>query len=518
MEAQFNRYSQIVPSFRKVAFMVLFVSVHTVSLYWLSQKALTFYPNTGDENSFLFQAKIFSKGHVSAKAPARPELFESDYIGSYNGKWFSTYPPGEALLLVLGVLAGYPLLSQFILSFTLVISLFFFLMASYRDRWTAFLATAIFYISPTFLFHSISFYSHIGAAAVFVAVLISVAKYEQAKDKRHIQYIGLLLGLGVLIRPYTFFLLSFPTGIFLLILTERKKRIANLANIFPGLLIGFAVFFIFEIYLGGDYKSIPYLYSGNNINKFVFHLSLWDLKRSIFMVVQTLRWVFPVGFFQSENINLRSINDVRLYLIPAAVGLIWLLIGKKHSDLRGRRYDCFLAICFGILVLGHIFFDGSGGRFGERYYFETAFVPIVLFSRFVVFMTRNAHRKLGKVAAIMIFSLVVASISLPNLLFYFPNTLSYYNNANAKRMDLYIQLERKNINDSLIIIQDTPEFYPSFYTRNDPDLNGNVFVNASMVLDENELSSFFPERKKYLYSRSSGAFEITQVQDFSSPR
>ena len=65
-------------------------------------------PNVQDDVTYLFQAQLFALGRLSAPAPPLPEFFEQEFVLMYRDQWFGKYPPGQPLMLALGLLAGAP--------------------------------------------------------------------------------------------------------------------------------------------------------------------------------------------------------------------------------------------------------------------------------------------------------------------------------------------------------------------------------------------------------------------------
>ncbi len=64
-------------------------------------------PHVQDSIAQLFQAKIFKMGALYAPLPPHKEFF--DYTNIINdSRWYSQYPPGHSLLLMLGLFLGAP--------------------------------------------------------------------------------------------------------------------------------------------------------------------------------------------------------------------------------------------------------------------------------------------------------------------------------------------------------------------------------------------------------------------------
>ena len=61
-----------------------------------------------DTVSYLFQAKLFAEGKLSVPAPPEHGFSSSPHINVLNGKWYSKYPFGNALMLMFGVFINAP--------------------------------------------------------------------------------------------------------------------------------------------------------------------------------------------------------------------------------------------------------------------------------------------------------------------------------------------------------------------------------------------------------------------------
>jgi len=68
-------------------------------LSWLYFDLSYFEPDTV---SYLFQAKLFARGKLCLPAPPEYGFSPSPHINILNGKWYSKYPFGNALMLTPG--------------------------------------------------------------------------------------------------------------------------------------------------------------------------------------------------------------------------------------------------------------------------------------------------------------------------------------------------------------------------------------------------------------------------------
>src|SRR4030066_2091168 len=109
-------------------------------------------PHINDENAYLFQAKLFQSGRLHAPSPCGREFFDFPHIIN-NGKWYSIYPPGFPLLLVVGLILRSPWLINPILA-ALAVLLFFLLGQEIYNRSVGIIAALLAAISPWFLLMS----------------------------------------------------------------------------------------------------------------------------------------------------------------------------------------------------------------------------------------------------------------------------------------------------------------------------------------------------------------------------
>jgi len=180
---------------RSLALVLGFGVVYAV----LSTVVLRGFPFSGDEYSSLLQAEIFARGHLRIPAPAHADLFQVDHV--VVDAWVrSKYPPGAAALLALGVLAhAAPLVNPL----EGASALFFLRHAARRlfGERAATVTVVVCGVSPTFVYHAASFYSHMPAMMAVAAGLAAVTQW--AFDSRRVWLVaaGVAAGFAFLTRP-----------------------------------------------------------------------------------------------------------------------------------------------------------------------------------------------------------------------------------------------------------------------------------------------------------------------------
>ena len=100
-----------------------------------------------DTVSYLFQAKLFAEGKISVPAPPEYGFSSSPHINILNGKWYSKYPFGNALMLMFGVFVNAPWLIPALATGGALFFLFLFVRETYNKP-IALIAAVIALISP----------------------------------------------------------------------------------------------------------------------------------------------------------------------------------------------------------------------------------------------------------------------------------------------------------------------------------------------------------------------------------
>ena len=106
-----------------------------------------------DTVSYLFQAKLFAEGKLSFPAPPEHGFSSSPHINVLNGKWYSKYPFGNALMLMFGVFINAPWLIPALATGGALVFLYLFVKEIYGDihNGIALIAAVLGLISPATL-------------------------------------------------------------------------------------------------------------------------------------------------------------------------------------------------------------------------------------------------------------------------------------------------------------------------------------------------------------------------------
>jgi hypothetical protein len=276
------------------------------------------YPPSGDDYSYLYQAKLFAQGKVFAENslydPSQPlhDCIETSCLTDTAGRRFSRYPPGWPAILAIGARLGLPWIINPLLSALLLFLMLVFVEQKFGKELIG-IAAALMTLCLFVAYYAGSFRAHI-ASALFVFAAFFV--YEQSqRDPRYRKICllgaGMLLGYTSLIR----YLDCAPLAIWITLSLLRRSRLGDFLLFATGAgLVASGNLF---------YNS---LLSGHLLQNFtVDHLTIsWSGFKVTGLRLASLIGVFPVAllllifwrrFKASVNIRLYS----ELFLLNVAV-------------------------------------------------------------------------------------------------------------------------------------------------------------------------------------------------------
>jgi hypothetical protein len=227
----FRRCRQSEPGFivtkRKLLFSLILLIEALLIAFALMQR----FPPSGDDYSYLYQAKLFASGKMYAEDPLydqadpRHDCVETANITDNHGRRFSKYPPGWPAFLALGVRLGVPWLIDPVLGAVLV-----FLMLRYVEQQIGEnlvkVAGILLTLCLFFSYYAASLRAHIATALfVFAAFVAYDAAQRRPGCSRLLLFgAGALLGYSSMIRYIDWVPLAAWIGVSLV----RRKMFAEL--------------------------------------------------------------------------------------------------------------------------------------------------------------------------------------------------------------------------------------------------------------------------------------------------
>jgi hypothetical protein len=427
--------------------LLLFCFVVSLPFAWWGNRATS----SADESAYHFQARTLASGRLTAASPAttepvdnarRTEFFFIHHIIA-RGQWFGKYPPGWPALLAVGHLLGIewllnPLLGLVLLWLTYKIG------STCFDETVARGAALMLLLSPMFLVNCVGYYSHVFCGVLLAAATLFCIESLRNERKRDHLLMFILLGIALLVRPFTAFC-------FTMVLTlasfawawPRKKR---LLWIFGAGCVGASIAFYglaaYNLALTGDPLHSTYaMYRGST--------SIAEINYQPASVLKNLR-----------VITSRSLLNTTLAIFPFMFLLALRALFRRQEATTEARLLCIL---FVVLVLGHALqTEPSDTVVGERYYFEALFAVAILAARGWSLLVRR--RRFSKVAV----STVGIAILLVQLLHF---ALFSYDTYRRKipfaRMRAVVTSGDAERHDAVIFMKDNKRFRPADFNLND---------------------------------------------------
>ena len=382
-----------------------------------------------DTVSYLFQAKLFSEGKLSVPAPPEHGFSSSPHINVLNGKWYSKYPFGNALMLMFGVFINAPWFIPALATGGALLFLYLFVKEIYEEMHNgiALIAAVLALISPATLGMGSTWFSEPVSRfylALYLFALLKTLKVEASPSGDH-SYMqkfgypilsGFALGYAFNTRPLSavvFGVVGAGLTVYHL-LNQWQERQALLSTIKR-----FGFFFIpFVVMLGvcmawnAHFTEDPFMFTHTvaqpydkigfgartegyepNIEQAFIFTPAWAIER-------TWRHILPCISFNAlgwGSYHHNLLKDVELSAIwfIAFVPLIlpWCLALFPFFHASRNKYDvfCLTLLVGNLLLYAFFYFEGSTWGFtpvNARYYTESTFlgfIPLVARGMFILY-------------------------------------------------------------------------------------------------------------------------------------
>jgi len=398
-------------------------------------------PRNVDGFAQLFQARIFLAGRLWVPPPPDGEIGNFATLHMIVGplRWFSQYPPGQSLVLALGLAAGAWWLLNPLLAAALV-------AGTYRTaRWcagdaAARLAVFLLCLSPFVVAVSGSEMSHLPAAAL--GMLAAAGATGAGNHWRRASLVGgALLGVLAAFRPLDAAAAAAPVAVILVMAAPARRRIAALmvAGVAGALLT--TPLFWFNAHTTGSWHELGYTY-------------LWGPNHSLGF--HPVPWGVPLTPARAVGLTSLDLHQIDAYLFDAPFPVL-VLVAVAFVAARRRlgERDAVPVAGAGALV-GLLFFYWHRDVFyGPRFLFTAVPWVVVLVARGLVLLRRSGREILPRVtlghAAVFAF----ATAMLLGLVTVTPGRLAAYRRATPV-FDLHPDRDAKRagIGHAVVVIPD----------------------------------------------------------------
>jgi hypothetical protein len=416
------------------------------------------FPQSGDDYSYLYQAKLFATGKLYAEDPVYDtehplhDCVETSCLTDDHGRRFSRYPPGWPALLAIGAKLKVPWLVNPVLGALLLLLMIAFVEQRMGEELvgvTCLLMALCFFIC----YYAAFFRSHIASAVfVFGAFLIyETAERRQPVSKFWLFVAGALLGYSSLIR----YIDCVPLGAWIGVSLLYRKRVTDL-TLFA---VGFGL-----LTSGNLFYNM--LLSGDPLQNFkADHLTI---SRAGFAVtalrLANLIWVFP----------------------PALLLIIFWKRYRLSSDIRTYSALFFMNVAV------YFFYTVAVGGPGPRY--------LLTYFPFLVLAVVDLYgwiRRNGSTAARYLWRFAIVGQIVGSLIFATVQGYTMYS-----RRDMERTVERSGLRKKIVFVK-TGTYMTSVgdLTRNPPDLSSadNLYFSWCDEPKRSLLLKRFSDRTIFVY-------------------
>jgi len=477
--------------------------------YWVGEGI----PHVPDEISYLFQARIFASGHVTAPRPPVEESFDffnPPLIAAIDDGWLSVYPFAHSLVLAPGVAFGIEWIIPPLVGAGCVVLIFLLARRLYNAQ-TGVLAALLLAASPFFMMTASNFMSHNTAAFFLLASLTCIA-YADRKPLLLSALAGIAFGLLFNTRPLTAVVLMPPFGVLLLSqIIPRDQRIAEVKKIAAfaaGGLIMFGAFMLYNWATVGE----PLTTATQRVSTDV------------------------IGFGGSHSVTAGITNDqtqlVYLRLVangwPSWLGLF--LVMSPFVLGTGRKWDWLFLACVVAIFGAYTAFYAPGIMHGPRYWYESLPLLVLLTARgadrLAALLADASARWRGSLfggspaapraaAVIAVYGfLAVMSVTAANdwlrgdggrwFADAVPNNAEALRDFNGANDNLAQALEDADLDNALVLVEPCAHWqcYGTVFLRNSPWLDGDVILARDLPQRNPALFARFPDRRVYIATYS----------------
>lgn len=360
------------------------------------------YPRSMDEYAYHYQAQIFAQGkHYLSLEPWQQHLKEL-YMVVYDNKLFSKYAPGWSFILSTGFIAGDPALVNPLI--TGLTALFLFLtIAKLTSPKAAFLTSALLMSNIYFLGYGSSYFPHTLVLCLWSIGFYCMVSYAKQPANKWLLAIGIIIGLGWLVRPLDALCLLLTMCLGLLIHHKDTNAlriykamfdlnfIAKCFVIAVPATVGLLALFTYNWFLSDCFCVATY--------------KVWDLEFRIMDAKAT-------GFMHNlELITSKYYDGFKKFFLTLlsrhyidVMGWPFFLLALYGIFLPARQFHVYSIASIVLLVMLYNFHQTIGWpQYGARYWY-LSMVPITLF---VGYACNTLLKRLGDIFTNLLLLLVV---------------------------------------------------------------------------------------------------------------
>jgi len=493
----------------------IFLSVLAFAITsYVSLRVFEGMPHIEDEITFVWQARLASRGDLEISSPVCPQCFLEPFIIDAQGLRYGKYPPGWPAMLSLGIRLG---VRNFVNPFLAALSVWltYRLVKKLLSEKTAIIAATLTVLSPFFLMNSGSLLAH--SFSLFLALAFSLA-WIDTFDRQNavpkwmtVTTAGLTMGLLALTRPLTAVGISIPFLVYAVIIMVKGNWQRRKYLFFIGASAGFLtlLYFVWQYVVTGNFLTNPYVL-------------YWPYDRIGFGPGVGLN---PGGHqLKYAWVNTKFSMKIGLSDFFGWPMISWIFIPFGIINIRKNWKALLVSSVFLSLVFAYAFYWIGSWLLGPRYYYEGLFSLTLLtaagidwlagWSRQLFHAPRRIFDRFRFVGTMSI----VAILVFGNLYFYLPqrvgNMMHDLYGIGYDRMVPLLSQQVKDLEPALVIV--TPQNnwleYGGLLDLSSPYLDSPLIFTYSRgdELDQQVIDAFPDRNLIYYYTAEPDKIYIVQ--------
>lgn len=476
----------------------------------LSDVLFSHLPHVADSQAQYIQSKIFASGMITAPEHPWQVFFNTQFMVSGQGKYYSVYPPGHAVLLAIGQLLGKPWIINPTLGALSLIAVYF-LCRELAAPATARLSAILFMLSPFVVFMSSEYMNHATALlllTLFVLFYIRILKYQKKLDAL---YIGLCTGCLILTRPQVLVAVGifFIFHILYLLLKEPRTYFRLLSIGSAGILPFIAIQLYYnQQTIGGSFQSAYTAFFNNDVNSVTWAFKLAHLLENL--EIERLLGLLNRQFSRL-GIQVGTLNrELFCWPILALPLILCLFLFKAEKSYSWILAGVFFATCLWLFIT----YPNWNNLFGPRYFYETSGVLVIMFAMaihriplvlrkvFSIRVTLSSWRGMSYIALVI---LCILGLQEQTKKLYTRYSSNYWE-GNATYSQIASAVEKP-----AIIFNSPKQFrYVSFHM---PQSDSAPVIYANDLNEQNKiLMNYYPDRNAYRIHDKFHPYWVQKIQ------
>ncbi|HEY1386949.1 MAG TPA: glycosyltransferase family 39 protein [Ktedonobacterales bacterium] len=468
---------------------------------WVALAEYQGQPHILDASAYIFQAKIFASGQLSAPVPSHLGAFQGPFMIASGGRWFAMFPPMTSLLLAVGIVLHAPWLVEPLLG-TLALWGIFRLGRYFYGGGVAWLAVLLGALSPFYIYLAASYMSHTMALFFAVYFLWTLVRFTRGWRWYDLA-LAAVFAVGLLLtRELSAAVIGVTAAAYLLggqwrALRERFTTIWPIFVFALSILVcGVVVYLLYNQLQTGSATLSP---------------------RTLFFPGDRYGFGLGIGFYGQHTFaagmvildQLLTILLIDLYGWPFYLTLALLPLTFLRRDTR-TRWDIFCALALIVFTLAQAGYFYHGIYLGPRHLFETLPFLLLLTARGVTGLAAilaRVGRALGawrptRTLAMGVAGALLVALIACNLFYYSPRQAQIFQGYTGLPVSMKVDaatLYGFHPSQAIVLTNNWYIYNYILWPLNDPALRGETLYAYAPSPDVvQQIHAAYPNRTLYM--------------------